>query len=96
VSGQGTARYEEALAAVGAVVNRLDPMGLIGMGAPDNEYEPEVAALARLVLRPADIRVDEVEAIWNHYFGDTWADKRLIPEQVQELRHLQRRYASSA
>lgn len=47
-----------------AVVNRVDPVHLIAIGAPDDEYDPEVRDLIRLTqpVSPADVA--DVFAAW--------------------------------
>ena len=44
-------RYESAFGDVRAVVGRLDPIGLLASGAPDDEYNSQVTDLVGLVLR---------------------------------------------
>lgn len=39
--------------AVRAVVNREDPADLLGMGCPDDEYDPELRDLIKWRTRPA-------------------------------------------
>jgi len=77
--------YSEAVAAVRVVVNRVDPMGLIAMGASEDEYDPEVTDLVRLVMAPASFGPDEVDAIWTRWFGDSYTrvdNTRSLAEQT--------------
>jgi hypothetical protein len=54
--------------AVRRIVDELDPEGLLAVGAPADEYGPEVAALAELVAAgPVDAA--GVRAVWEHWFG---------------------------
>jgi hypothetical protein len=71
--------YKRLFADVRAILNRHDPMALLAMGAPDDEYEPEVAAILPRLSRargPAD-----VEAIIADEFL-RWFDERLPRETV--------------
>lgn len=63
-------RYDDALAAVRHVVNKHDPEGLLELGAPRDEYDPEVSDLVRLVLREAPPNEVEIIEVWNRWFGD--------------------------
>jgi hypothetical protein len=63
-------RYREAFAEVRRVVNDVDPERLLAMGAPADEYDPEVGDLVRLVFRDALPTEDEVTAVWGRWFGD--------------------------
>lgn len=56
--------------AVRAVVNGEDPVGLLGAGAPVDEYDPEVTAL---VEQPSPVDAQRVHDVFAHYFGDVSA-----------------------
>jgi hypothetical protein len=88
--------YAEAVTAVRELVNRIDPMGLIAVGAPVDEYDNEVSDLVRLVMRRDRIGAEHVDAIWRRWFGDSYAsvdNSGMLAEQAEELRHLQTRFA---
>jgi hypothetical protein len=53
-----------------SVVNREDPVGLLEMGAPDDEYEAEVRDLIR--WRKA-VTAEQVSAIFLRWFGQSSA-----------------------
>lgn len=40
-------------------INRADPIGLISMGAPSNEYDPEINIIVKKILKTGS--VDELE-----------------------------------
>ncbi|MFI7106768.1 hypothetical protein ACIBK9_10710 [Nonomuraea sp. NPDC050227] len=40
---------DQVAAAVRVLINQYDPEGLLGMGAPEDEYDPEVRDLTALV-----------------------------------------------
>jgi hypothetical protein len=52
--------------AVRTVVNREDPIGLMHLGAPEDEYDPEVAELTK--WRKA-VTAEEVSAVFLRWFG---------------------------
>ncbi|GAA2988819.1 hypothetical protein [Streptosporangium longisporum] len=72
-------------AAVRALIDRYDPEGLLGMGAPDDEYDPEVRDLTALVRGGEEITADVVGSVWNRWFNGVsdWCTRR--PEQVREV-----------
>lgn len=88
--------YREALAAVREVINRIDPIGLIEMGAPEDEYDPEAADLVRLVMRSDAFGEAEVDAVWRRWFGDDYAtasNAGSLSDQTRELHRLQEQFA---
>jgi len=50
------------------VVNREDPVGLLGMGAPEDEYDPEVRELVK--WRKA-VTAEQVSAVFLRWFGES-------------------------
>ena len=50
------------------VVNREDPVGLLGMGAPEDEYDPEVKDLVKW---HEAVTADQVRAIFLRWFGES-------------------------
>lgn len=58
-----------SLTEVRSVIDRHDPEGLLAMGVPADEYEPEAAALARVLARGTGITSTEVVEVWEHWFG---------------------------
>jgi hypothetical protein len=52
--------------AVRAVVNREDPVGLLAIGAPDDEYDPEVQ---ELVTTGDAVTAEQVRAVFLRWFG---------------------------
>lgn len=61
--------YDRALAAVMSIVNAHDPTGLLGLGAPRDEYDPEVTELTRMVAGPDPITETDVRKVWVRWFG---------------------------
>jgi hypothetical protein len=56
--------------AVRAVVNREDPVGLLVIGAPADEYDPEVRDLTK--WRRA-VTAEDVAAVFRNWFGASGA-----------------------
>jgi hypothetical protein len=52
------------------VVNHEDPVGLLAMGAPEGEYDPEVGELTKW---RDSVTSDQVIAVFLHWFGDAGA-----------------------
>jgi hypothetical protein len=52
------------------VVNREDPVGLLGIGAPEDEYEPEIRDLIK--WRKA-VTAEQVSAVFLRWFGESGA-----------------------
>ena len=87
-------KYLDALAAVHAVLNEVDPENLITTGAPEDEYDHEASALVRLVLR-CEVSRERVGEVWQEQFGLTDHDMRgsrlaVLTERLHELAY---RYA---
>ncbi|MEU8149173.1 hypothetical protein [Nonomuraea sp. NPDC048901] len=81
----GVMTGDQVAAAVRALINRYDPEGLLGMGAPEDEYDPEVGDLTALVRGGEKITADAVSSVWNRWFDDVsdWCTRQ--PEQVREV-----------
>lgn len=52
------------------VVNREDPVGLLGVGGPEDEYEPEIRDLIK--WRKA-VTAEQVSAVFLRWFGESGA-----------------------
>ena len=63
---QAMRKYKALVAAVKAALNKADPIGLLEMGAPSDEYDPEVATIVPRVAKAAD--VSEVHRIVHEEF----------------------------
>lgn len=57
--------------AVRAVLNKHDPEGLLAVGAPDDEYDPESEDFARLLRDGQPISPTVVAEVWEKWFGTT-------------------------
>ena len=56
--------------AVRTVVNREDPVGLLCLGAPEDEYDSEVADLIKW---PEAVTAEQVKAVFLRWFGEPGA-----------------------
>lgn len=57
--------------AVRAVVNGEDPVGLIAMGAPDDEYDPEIEDL---ITWRGPVSPESVAEVFHRWFGEGAGD----------------------
>lgn len=51
MDGRGRAKYETLAAAVGRAIDDADPIGLLGMGCPGDEYSPEIGTIVPRVSK---------------------------------------------
>ena len=68
-----TRRFNDVLAKVSKVLIEVDPAGLIGLGAPRDEYDDEAFAIAQRVLTAHESPHYEsvVRAVFEGSFGDS-------------------------
>lgn len=84
--------YNRLYSAVREIVNKEDPIGLIEMEAPSDEYDPEINAVLRK-LRPSE-SVESLQAmihaVFVEWFGADVAGGReryrSIAEQIKALK----------
>lgn len=62
-----------------AVLNAEDPIGLLAIGAPEDEYDPEVR---RLVKWRSPLTASDVVAVFVRYFGE---DYRLAEDMASRI-----------
>lgn len=53
---EGRRRYESLVAETKAAIDAADPIGLLKMGAPSSEYEPEIGTIVPRVAKAVLIR----------------------------------------
>ncbi|WP_157248566.1 hypothetical protein [Nonomuraea typhae] len=77
--------HDQVTAEVRSLINGYDPEGLLGMGAPEDEYESEVGDLAALVHAGQEITAAAVSSVWNRWFNvsPNWTTRH--PSQVGEV-----------
>lgn len=80
---------ERLRAHVQRVVDAADPEGLLDLGAPPDEYDPEVDDLTRLV-RQGRVSTHTVLEVWERWFGPGSALQRhpaRLEQLTEHLRH---------
>ncbi|MHA7297714.1 hypothetical protein [Pseudarthrobacter sp. MDT3-1] len=66
-STQDYARLREA---VTACLNTHDLLGVLGLGVPADEYDPEMEDFVRLIAAGEPITAEAVATVWHKWFGD--------------------------
>ncbi|MDR7302302.1 hypothetical protein [Haloactinomyces albus] len=68
------------------VLNEHDPEGLLALGAPNDEYEPEAEHLARLASQSRTITAEVVTEVWDYWFGHAGSfTERASPQDLEQL-----------
>lgn len=84
-------QYDEAFAVVQAVINEWDPIGLMAMDCPEDEYESEIQHVTTAAFRattPTHL-AEEIDAIFTKFFEGTYkkrSDSIEVAEKI--LAHL--------
>ena len=75
-------RYQALVAAVERAINETDPIGLLEIGAPSDEYAPEIGTV---VPRLASVRrLDDVTAVLHEEFSRWFGDDTAGPRHAYE------------
>lgn len=56
--------------AVSACLNAHDLLGVLNLGASENEYDPEAEDFTRLLAGGEPVTSDVVAGVWHKWFGD--------------------------
>lgn len=80
MSKEGKQRYSRLRAKVLEAINRADPIGLLGMGAPGDEYEPEVGTVLPRLRNATS--ADDVEQILHEEFSRWFGPDQAGPRDV--------------
>jgi hypothetical protein len=78
--------YDEVTAEVKALVDRADPEGLLGMGAPADEYDDAVAELTRRVLKDEPLDSASIERWFSSVYGAAPAGAGALAQELAKLR----------
>jgi hypothetical protein len=62
--------YARLRAAVTACLNSHDLLGVLNLGAPADEYDPEMEDFVRLLAAGEPITAEVAAAVWHKWFGD--------------------------
>ncbi|MFF2317381.1 hypothetical protein ACFVTE_14035 [Arthrobacter sp. NPDC058097] len=65
-----TRGYSQLREAVTACLNRHDLLGVLDLGAPADEYDPEAEDFACIIAKGEPITADVVAAVWHKWFGE--------------------------
>lgn len=57
-------------AAVTEILNAHDLLGVLELGAPADEYDPEADDFVRLIAKGEPIAPETVASVWHKWFGD--------------------------
>jgi hypothetical protein len=89
--------HEATFQAIRLLINQSDPEALLGIGAPEDEYDPEVNDLLTLVQGAEEITSASVSEIFNRWFGQShWTANRQddIAEVAARLEEMRGRHSS--
>ncbi|MDQ0664741.1 hypothetical protein QFZ35_003239 [Arthrobacter ulcerisalmonis] len=56
--------------AVSTCLNKHDLLGVLSLGAPADEYDPEAEDFTSLLATGEPITADVVAGVWHNWFGD--------------------------
>lgn len=59
-------------ASVTGVLNAHDLLGVLPYGAPEDEYDPEMKDIVRLIAEGVAITPEVVATVWHKWFEDSW------------------------
>lgn len=68
--------------AVSACLIAHDLLGVLDLGAPENEYDPEAEDFTRLLVAGEPVTAEVVAAVWHKWFGDPGQQ---APAPTQEM-----------
>jgi hypothetical protein len=75
-----TPEHARLRAAITERLNAHDLLGVMGHGAPETEYDPEMEDFAALITAGTPITPDVVATVWHKWFGDSQGDSTGEPE----------------
>ena len=90
---QAKSEYKKIFGKVRVIINRFDSAclepGRSGSNTPIEEYDPEVARIVayfihhqeQVKLNPT-LLLDEINRIWNEYFGEDCQDAKQIVDEI--------------
>ena len=78
--------YKELYKKVQEIVNDVDPVGLIGGGAPQDEYDSQINKILSLLQKDPEISVltNEIHKIFVESFGEEMAGDKTKYAQIGE------------
>ena len=77
--------HDKAISVVGMVINRWDPFSLLAIGAPEDEFDSEIASIAAQIPLIAS-RTDAVHAV-SRVFSVAFDPDTFAPEHCSDVGH---------
>jgi hypothetical protein len=74
--------YQDLVAAVERAINQADPAGLLAIGAPSDEYAPEISTIIPLLANA--LRPDDVTGVLHGEFLRWFGEGTAGPRQAYE------------
>lgn len=71
--------------AVTICLNAHDLLGVLALGAPDNEYDPEAEDFSLLLSAGEPVTAEVVAGVWHKWFGDP---EKPVPAPTSEMAEL--------
>lgn len=75
-----TPEYARLRAAITERLNAHDLLGVLDLGAPADEYDPEMEDFAALIADGTTITPEVVATVWHKWFGDSFGETARQPE----------------
>jgi hypothetical protein len=75
-----TPEHARLRAAITERLNAHDVLGVLDLGAPEDEYDPEMEDFAALITAGAPITPEVVAAVWHKWFGESDGETAGEPE----------------
>ena len=76
--------YDRLRDSVLACLTRHDLVGVMGHGAPGDEYAPEAEDFARRIVEGTPVTPGLVAIVWHHWLGDP-SDERQLTSGMEAL-----------
>lgn len=76
-----TPEYARLRTAITERLNAHDLLGVLDLGAPADEYDPEMEDFAALIAAGETITPQVVATVWHKWFGDSLGNTDGEPEQ---------------
>lgn len=75
-----TPEHARLRAAITERLNAHDLLGVLDLGAPEDEYDPEMEDFAVLMATGTPITAEVVATVWHKWFGDSFGETTGEPE----------------
>ena len=81
------AEYQEIYRKIKETINLHDPMGLLGMGAPDDEYENEISKIVSLCSHDLEENKKYIDKVFFDFF-DEKLEKNLLEKIAKDITNI--------